>query len=79
MYAIVTIIKSEWIAKRWNFATEWQRTETIKYNHLENEKLFLNHTRSKMLKWLFKNCQIENYMWKHLYYNQVFFSDNWGL
>ena len=54
MHAILTIIKSEKIAKRWHFATELQRGETTKYNHLENEKVFLNHTTSKMFKWLFR-------------------------
>lgn len=54
MHAILTIIKSEKITKMWRFATKLQRVETTKYNHLENEEVFLNHTTSKMFNWLFR-------------------------
>ena len=54
MHAILTMIKSESDAKRWHFVIELQRAETYKYNYLENEKPFLNYTRSKMFKWLFR-------------------------
>lgn len=54
MHAILAMIKSESDAKRWHFAIELQTAETYKYNYLENEKAFLNYTRSKIFKWLFR-------------------------